>query len=63
MAYYLTDPYIYLPKCYPFLNTQFRFSTSNPEDGSSSKAKDLEKFSAYERLKYTSRAFCDKAQC
>ena len=50
MSYYLTDPYHYLPKCYPFLNTKWQPYRSNR---AGNLAKNLEERCAVSRLNHS----------
>ena len=63
MAYYLTDPYYYLPKSYPFHSEYTKFPEQLGSNRQSSFGKDIESLAATSRLDYESRVFHDSAKC
>ena len=63
MAYYLTDPYYYLPKCYPFLGKRWAHTPLNHSSRMTAKSKSVQDECATQRLNFTAESFCDRSQC
>jgi hypothetical protein len=63
MSYYLTDPYYYLPKSYPFLFDKQPFPERVYSNRATSVGRHLESDSAIRRLELATKCYEDFAKC
>lgn len=63
MAYYLSDPYYFLPKCYPFLGKQWTEPPLQTQNRMTQIGKEVQDSCAKERLNFIATSYCDRNRC
>lgn len=63
MAYYLTDPYYYLPKSYPFIGNELGYPPKIYSHRPTSLGRNVESSSSINRLELSTRIFEDSSKC